>query len=142
MPGGVGAYRFNYDVFAFESFDNEIVALNLVDGIYYAFGGSAVIAWPYIVGQHSELVIACALAARYGMAADALGRDLSEFVGRLIDEKILLPASATNSGIDLIQLGSLREYQGFSFERHADMEDLLTLDPIHDVDPRKGWPTT
>jgi hypothetical protein len=36
----------------------------------------------------------------------------------------------------------LSEYEGFNFERHADMEDLLTLDPIHDVDPRKGWPNT
>jgi hypothetical protein len=32
------------------------------------------------------------------------------------------------------------EYQGFSFERHDDMDDLLTLDPIHDVDPQEGWP--
>jgi hypothetical protein len=31
--------------FAFESFSDEIVVLNLDDGIYYAFGGAAFIAF-------------------------------------------------------------------------------------------------
>ena len=25
-------------------------------------------------------------------------------------------------------------------ETYTDMQDLLTLDPIHDVDPQQGWP--
>ena len=29
-----------------------------------------------------------------------------------------------------------------TFEKHVDMQDLLTLDPIHDVDLAKGWPHT
>jgi hypothetical protein len=139
---GVQAYRFNDDTFAFESFADEIVVLNLVDGIYYAFRGAAAVAWPHIIAQHSEPVIARALAARYGVAADMLGRDLAEFVERLLSEKILLSAPETTSQIDCSQIDSLSEYEGFNFERHADMEDLLTLDPIHDVNPRKGWPNT
>jgi hypothetical protein len=142
LVGGVQAYRFNYDTFAFESFTDEIVVLNLVDGIYYAFGGAAVVAWPYIIAQHSEPVIASALATRYGVTADRLRLNLTEFVERLRHEKILLTAPENTSEIDGSQLSPLVEYQGFSFERHADMEDLLTLDPIHDVDPQKGWPMT
>ena len=142
MAGDVRAYRFNYDTFAFESFGDEIVVLNLVDGIYYAFRGAAVVAWPYIIAQHSEPVIASALATRYGVAADQLSLDLTEFVERLLHENILLAAPEDTSEINCSQHGSLPEYQGFSFERHADMEDLLTLDPIHDVDRQKGWPRT
>jgi hypothetical protein len=143
LAGGVHAYRFNHDTFAFESFaDDEIVVLNLVDGIYYAFGGAAVVAWPYIIAQHPEPVIASALATRYGVEVDKLSLDLTKFVERLLSEKILLTAPRNTSEINCPQLGSLSEYRGFSFERHADMADLLTLDPIHDVDPRKGWPTT
>jgi hypothetical protein len=136
------AYRFNHDTFAFESFPDEIVVLNLVDGIYYAFGGAAVVAWPFILAQHAEPVIAGALGASYGVPVDALSIDLAQFVGRLLDEKVLLTAPEATSEIDRPPLHSLPEYRGFSFERHADMEDLLTLDPIHDVDPSKGWPST
>jgi hypothetical protein len=86
--------------------------------------------------------MARALGAGYGVPADKLGIDLTQFVGRLLDEKILLPAPETTSEIDDTSLRSLPEYRGFGFERHADMEDLLTLDPIHDVDLSKGWPRT
>jgi hypothetical protein len=142
LTAGVHGYRFNDGNFAFESFDEEIVVLDLVNGVYYAFGGAAVVAWPYITAQHSEPAIASALAAKYGVSADTVGAALSEFVERLVGEKILLTAPASVADVDWSRLGSLPEYQGFSFERHADLEDLLTLDPIHDVDPEKGWPRT
>src|SRR5215217_7015744 len=30
---------------------------------------------------------------------------------------------------------------GITYEKHEDLQDLLTLDPIHDVDPEQGWPS-
>lgn len=136
------AYRFNRDTFAFECFDEEVVVLDLVEGVYYAFGGAAVVAWPYIIAQHPEPVIASTLAKSYGVRLDELTRDLTEFVERLVSEKILLAAPEDISELDRPRLGYLGEYDGFIFERHAEMEDLLTLDPIHDVDPERGWPNT
>ena len=136
------AYRFNRDTFAFECFDEEVVVLDLVEGVYYAFGGAAVVAWPYIIAQHPEPVIASTLAKSYGVRLDELTRDLTEFVERLVSEKILLAAPEDISELDRHRLDSLGEYEGFIFERHAEMEDLLTLDPIHDVDPERGWPNT
>ena len=136
------AYRFNRDTFAFECFDEEVVVLDLVEGVYYAFGGAAVVAWPYIIAQHPEPVIAFTLAKSYGVRLDELTRDLTEFVERLVSEKILLAAPEDIAELDRPRLDSLGEYEGFIFERHAEMEDLLTLDPIHDVDPERGWPNT
>jgi hypothetical protein len=136
------AYRFNRDTFAFECFDEEVVVLDLVEGVYYAFGGAAVVAWPYIIAQHPEPVIASTLAKSYGVRLDELTRDLTEFVERLVREKILLTSPEDVSELDRFRLDSLGEYEGFIFERHAEMDDLLTLDPIHDVDPKKGWPNT
>ena len=74
---------------AFECFDEEVVVLDLVEGVYYAFGGAAVVAWPYIIAQHPEPVIASTLATSYGVRLDELTRDLTEFVERLVREKIL-----------------------------------------------------
>jgi hypothetical protein len=36
------AYVFNTSDFAFEIFANEVVVLNVVEGAYFAFGGSTV----------------------------------------------------------------------------------------------------
>jgi hypothetical protein len=129
------AFRFNHETFAYESSDDEgeIVVLNHVDGTYYAFGGAAVHAWPYLVAQYPDLLIASALATGYGVEPSTLNIDLMEFVERLLNEKILLTAAETTSQMVSFQPGGLGEYRGFNFERHADMADLLTLDPIHDV---------
>jgi hypothetical protein len=140
LAADIHAYRFNSDAFAFERFENEVVVLNVVEGVYYSFGGAAPLAWPYITAQHTGTIIASVLAPKYGVQADTLFHDLSEFIQRLVYEKILLAAPENISDIDPSQLPSSTEYPGFLFERHADMEDLLTLDPIHDVDPQKGWP--
>lgn len=142
MTATVRAFRFNHDTFAFECFEDEIVVLNVIDGVYYAFRGAAVVAWPYIIAQHPEPVIASTLATKYGISMDTMTIDLAEFMERLVSEKILSPAAENSSEIDCSQSASLTEYPGFTFERHADMEDLLTLDPIHNVDPQKGWPHT
>ena len=100
------------------------------------------VAWPYIIAQRPAPVIASTLATKYHVRLDELTRDLTEFVERLVREKILLAAPEDISELDRSRLDSLGEYEGFIFERHAEMDDLLTLDPIHDVDPKKGWPNT
>jgi hypothetical protein len=135
-----GAYRFNSDAFAFQRFEDEIVVLNLFDGVYYALGGAGVIGWPYIVAQHSEPAIASALAARYGIQPEVLASDLNAFIERLTSEQILLTAPESTAEMDCDQNPITATYQGFHFERHSDLGDLLTLDPIHDIDPQKGWP--
>ena len=52
MTATVRAFRFNHDTFAFECFEDEIVVLNVIHGVYYAFRGAAAAAWPYIIAQH------------------------------------------------------------------------------------------
>jgi hypothetical protein len=32
-------------------------------------------------------------------------------------------------------------FAGFTLESFSDLEDILGLDPIHEADPDKGWPT-
>jgi hypothetical protein len=53
---------------------------------------------------------------------------------------------------ELLDLGLLRQVEdasamsepwhfgGFLLEHFTDLEDVLGLDPIHEVDPDKGWP--
>ena len=134
------AFAFNSREFAFEAFDDEIVILNLTSGTYYALGGCALEAWDPLARTCLLSDIVAAIAARYGAAPETIAADLSGLADALVAERILLEASGAK---DAIALGDHRPNGGYQpprFEKHSDMEELLTLDPIHDVDPQKGWP--
>jgi len=63
-----------------------------------------------------------------------------DFTARLLEEGLIVPAPADNPGSPLPV--PERSSVGFStptMSVYTDMEDLLLLDPIHDVD-ETGWP--
>jgi hypothetical protein len=134
------AYAFNNADFAFETFANEVVALNVVEGTYFAFGGSSSDIWNALANRQPVAAIVDATAARYGVPVELVEQELGNFIEKLTAERILLEAQPTDEPIALHGSAAARGFQPFSFEKHADMEDLLTLDPIHDVDPERGWP--
>src|SRR5262245_49304258 len=134
------AYAFNGAEFAFETFADEVVVLNVVEGTYFALGGSSIDIWDALANRQPVRAIADAIAARHGVAANLVEQELSDFIAKLTAEKILLEAQPADEPIALGEPAQARGFQPFSFEKHVDMEDLLTLDPIHDVDPERGWP--
>lgn len=132
------AYAFNDRNFAFEVFADEIVILNVTEGTYFAVGGWAVEIWNNLAQGGSTERIVSDVSSHYGIPTSEVGRELAEFVARLKQESIFHDA-APGDGADMAMALSAA-FQPISFEKHIDMQDLLTLDPIHDVDPKKGWP--
>lgn len=127
------AYTFDHSRFAFETFGDEIVVLNLDDGTYFAFGGSAVEIWPALVGSEPVGRIIEAF------PDEASDRNIRDFVAKLVQEGMLI-ATETGANGAAASVAATNGFRPISFEKHTDMKDLLTLDPIHDVDPHKGWP--
>ena len=107
-----------------EVFDGEAVLINLRLGRYYALDERGTAAWRAISAGTS-------LAA---LSEERPGEDVVSFLVRLVEEELVvvsgaaLPAPSPNG----------RPVPGI--EVFTDLEDLLTLDPIHDVDPGSGWP--
>jgi Coenzyme PQQ synthesis protein D (PqqD) len=134
-----GAYAFNDARFAYEAFSDEVIVLNKIDGTYFSFGGSATEAWSAIVSSCPLDAVCAALAARYSVMPE-INEDLAEFVAQAVREHIFVEASAKEGAAELGEQAN-DIYKRFFFEKHADMQDLLTLDPIHDVDVDKGWPS-
>lgn len=134
------AYRLNGKDFADQVFDDEIILLNLTTGTYYALGGSAIDFWRALSDARPIASIEDAMALRYGSAAEQAGADLATLIGQLLEESILEEAEPSEEVVALAAFGPASGYRPPTFEKHNDMQDLLTLDPIHDVDPQKGWP--
>ena len=81
-------------------------------------------------------------AAQYGLAAAAAATAVDGFVATLVADGVLLPAEAS-----VVPAADRRvppptpgePFAAPTVERFTEMQDLLTLDPIHEVDDL-GWP--
>jgi hypothetical protein len=108
-----------------EVFDGEAVLINLRLGRYYALDARATEVWRMV----------CSGAAFEDVVAARADEDVRTFLARLVEEDLVvleggpLPAAPAANGHPVPGL-----------EVFTDLEDLLLLDPIHDVDPGTGWP--
>lgn len=113
-----------------ETFDGEAVLVQLRTGCYYALNVTASVIWAGFAGGRSAATVAASLGLDAAVVA--------AFAGRLVDEELLegAPADAGPFTAEQDADGGLPELQRFT-----DMQDLLMLDPIHDIDlDGDGWP--
>jgi hypothetical protein len=136
----VAAFEMDSERYASEIFEREVVVLNLIEGTYYAFGGAAREVWFHLTARQPIDEIAAKLARIHGASPAEVSMALEAFSARLLDEGILRRA-ATSADTSVVELTPhFDKFIPPTFEKHVDMQDLLTLDPIHDVDPESGWP--
>ena len=125
----------------YETFDEEIIAVNLETGNYYSISGTGPRIWIDLIHGCAIAEIVRRIQARHVGDADAIAASVSAFAGELIENALLSPASGVAS-LPAPVTEPATEKTPFSapvMESYADMRDLLMLDPIHDVDD-KGWP--
>lgn len=110
-----------------ESVDQEVLIVHLGTGVYYSSRGAGDVAWQLLAAGLTSLE-----------TADAMGRpagQVEEFLARLVGEELVRPRSGEPEGRAAIdpQGGPL------VLEKYTDMQELLLLDPIHEVE-EEGWP--
>jgi hypothetical protein len=112
-----------------EVFDGEAVLVHLETGMYYALTPAATVLWRLLGAGRSPAAVAA-----------ATGRDPDEvagFAAALVAERLARPAVAEAPPAEATDVpAGTPELQRFS-----DMQDMLMLDPIHDLDlDADGWP--
>ena len=122
---------------AADIFDNEYVIANLDTGLYYSVQGSAVSLLQALPLQDPQAPIqALALSSPDQSLAQT---ELFQVWEELLKEEIVKATAADTFKVnDTWEAATV--YQTPKFNRYADMQDLLMLDPIHDVD-EEGWAT-
>jgi hypothetical protein len=121
------------------SFGDEVVAANFVKGVYYSLLGSAAQIWDGLAaGVAVETIV-----ARLSPLSDADATEFAAAAYRLIDalvaEELIEPAQGTAADAWQPVPGTDGPYALPALERFTDMEELLQLDPVHDVE-EMGWP--
>ena len=121
-----------------DDFDGEIVAINLDTGIYYSVKDSAALVWHDLVDGHSvEALLEVVQGKPETHAA------LAQFADALLTSGLMRPSNAAREPAGPARIASaFPAMEAPVLEPFGDMQDLLLLDPVHEVDEEMGWPNT
>jgi hypothetical protein len=136
-------YRIPDPAVAHQLIDGEVVIINFITGRYYSVSGSGTVLWEALVAGASPSEAIATLAARYDPAGVDLGATVTEFLGRLEAEGLVAASHgaagpARHEGARAA-LSDRTPFAAPVLEVFTDMEDLILLDPVHDVTDA-GWP--
>jgi hypothetical protein len=128
-----------------EVIDGEAVIMNLTTGHYFSTQGSGATAWEAISAGASRAQIAATLQRHYAVADDEVVQAVDTFVAELLRYNLVVETPAhdhppVSPAPIAPEDGSLAPFHPLVLHVYTDMDDLLLLDPIHDVND-EGWPT-
>lgn len=137
-------YRINPDQIAFETFENdEVLVINLDTGTYHSLTGSSSRVWALLASGVPVEFIITDQTRRHDYDSDLMADAVIEFLARLTAENLVVHDTSINAftpqGVTDILPESKTPFTGFEMRTFTDMQDLLLLDPIHDVE-EAGWP--
>ncbi len=131
-----------------ETFDDEVVIVNLDSGNYYSLDKVGADIWGLLESGASLQETVSAIAGSYNGDHDDMKAGINRLVEELQEENlIVIDTSETSSGsrvAPLTEYGFRGEKPAFTtplLSKYTDMQDLLLLDPIHEVDD-SGWPNS
>lgn len=142
-------YTVNRSKVVLEHFDDETILINMQTCVYYSLNRSGCDVWKLVEAGHDAATITQTLFRRHGGDQGAIAGAVASLFTELVTEGLLEPLSdetaahlipaAPPAEADLPSPQSLEPFVAPSLSRYHDMQELLLLDPIHDVDA-SGWP--
>lgn len=133
------AWVIDRDAVSSDFLEGEVVAIHLGTGIYYSLRGSAAVLWQALAEPADDVLLGARLVAQFGITPAQAEQDATVFLFRLQAEGLIRPAAGGAGPAVADAAGPMLPYAAPVFERFADLQDLLLLDPIHDVGAQ-GWP--
>jgi hypothetical protein len=135
-------FRLNEPDVSAECFDGEVIAVNLKSGHYHSLRGVAFLIWTLLIKGHSLETIAATVAGAYPGQTGGVDADLRKFVSELEAAELVVattaPVETPTTPPDPPAVAGT--YAGPVLESFTDMQELLLIDPIHEVDVLAGWP--
>ena len=144
---GADRYRYADTHVVHDDFGDEVVIINLKSGVYFSLLGVARSIWT-LVGREPNLnEVVEGVSREYEGDPPTMGASVGDFLDELVQEELINifqrddaggkgGGSEGNTGL----AGTERiPFQQPVMARHEDQQELLLLDPIHEVSDL-GWP--
>jgi Coenzyme PQQ synthesis protein D (PqqD) len=123
-----------------ENFGDETVIVNLETGCYFSVQGSGGVIWNSIVAGLSRSEIIDKVSKLYSGDSNAICAHTAGFIDRLCDESLIEHSNESTGPLsDDPHYDHTGPFVAPSLQKYTDMEEMLQLDPIHEVD-EMGWP--
>ncbi len=130
-----------------ETFDDEVVAVNLSTGSYYTLENEAAFIWTLLAQGCTEIELLKQVELRYEASHPEIERTVRPFLAELQLEGLVTADIRDGGETATAQLTArpnpVADRPTFSIpilHKYTDMEELLLIDPIHEVDDM-GWPS-
>jgi hypothetical protein len=123
-----------------QKFEDEVVVLDTKSGLYFSLRGCAVDLWSLIESHASRTTIVDSLTARYDSDREQIFGAVDSCIERLLAHRLIRETPSSRNSAVFPALSSAKlPFSEPLVEHFTDMQDLLLLDPIHDVS-EEGWP--
>ena len=136
-------FRVNTPDVTHEVIDGEAVIINLVTGNYYSLQGEGAEIWSLLAGGVGVGAVVDQMTRCYDENSSRIGDNVLQLVSQLQQEQLILVSQGTGTPVaaDTPQRNTngRRQFRPPVLHKFTDMQELLILDPIHEVDPT-GWP--
>ncbi len=139
-------FRINEPNVIQETIEGEAVIVSLTTGNYYSLDKVGAHVWGNIEGRKTVGEIVESICGQYRGDLNKISLSVEQLINELIKEELVV-ADLSNTG-EVMPNSNIKQSEGqgdrLEFEvpvlkKYSDMQDLLLLDPIHEVD-EAGWP--
>lgn len=131
-----------------ETIDGEVVIVNLEQGHYYSLLGTGVKIWEGIEQSLCRQDLLEMILNLYDGNYEEIARSVHGFIEILQKEGLIclnsdngLTGERSESSQVINSTSEKLSFEIPTLEKYSDMEDLLLIDPIHEV-ADTGWPNT
>lgn len=134
-------YIINPSGIASENFGDETIVIYISKGRYYSLAKSAVFMWSALSSPITAIILAQEVKNTYNISLDTAEKDVSGFISILKNEGLIIETDlAIEVTKEQVLSAESEKYEAPIIQTYTDMEDLILLDPVHDVDSKEGWP--
>lgn len=129
-----------------ETIEGETIILNLGTGNYYSIEWPGTLFWDLLAETGDADGIRKAFLKANSKNENNFNKKYSQFINLLLEEELVVSVDEGKKSTLSINNETNEEFsraasklEKLTLNKYSDMQDMLLLDPIHDVD-EKGWP--
>lgn len=148
MTGSSTVFRVNAPRIVHQTIAGETIIIDLDSGAYYSTDKAGAVIWEQIAQGISLEDVLPIVMQRYQGDPAAIGVAISGFVAELERTTLISRASQESSSLTAPSSPTARPdasiqpmFETPILHKYTDMQDLLLVDPIHEVGA-EGWPGT
>jgi len=143
--GSLSRFKINEQQVIQETIEGEAVIVNLVSGNYYSLDKVGADVWGNIENGKSVEEILEVIPRLYRGDPAVMETSVKSLIDDLVKEDLIVPDASADEGspqspaASTAETQAVEEFEAPVLKKYSDMQDLLLLDPIHEVD-EGGWP--